>query len=392
MSSSPSTATHLDRINRARHRMHEAGIDVLLVSVGRDLPYLTGYEAMPLERLTMLVVPKDGDVTLVVPRMEAPRVVDLPEVFTLLPWNETDDPVGVVAALVGRPTTVAVGDTMWARFLVDLLGHWPSPSTRYVRSTEVMNALRMRKDDAEIAALAAAGAAVDGIAADLQAGRIPLAGRTEAEVSADLGARIIAAGHQRVNFAIVAAGENAASPHHHASDRTINDNEIVLCDFGGTMDGYCSDITRCVFLGDPPAEVAEAYAVLHQAQRAAVLAGTVGTPCEEVDRVARRIITEAGYGDRDGRCRPAAGRDGVFGRRETTAAPWLEPDEDGTGRPRARSCDRQGRARRCIRERDRRRLIADRVGARLCDRRSHEDRHRAACSSPVDRASPAGGS
>ena len=127
--------------------------------------------------------------------------------------------------------------------------------------------------------------------------RSPWSGRTEADVSADLGARIIAEGHQRVNFAIVAAGENAASPHHHASGRLIHDGEIVLCDFGGTMDGYCSDITRCVFLGDPPAEVAEAYAVLLEAQRAAVLAGTVGTTCEEVDRVARRIITAAGYGE-----------------------------------------------------------------------------------------------
>ncbi len=277
--------------------MHEAGIDVLLVSVGRDLPYLTGYEAMPLERLTMLVVPGDGDATLVVPRLEAPRVVDRPGVFTVLPWNETDDPIAIVAGLAGRPATAAVGDTMWARFLVELLGHWPSTSTRYVRSTAVMNALRTRKDAAEVAALAAAGAAVDRIAFELQCGRIPLAGRTEAEVSADLGARIIAEGHQRVNFAIVAAGENAASPHHHASDRLINDGEIVLCDFGGTMNGYCSDITRCVFLGDPPAEVADAYAVLHEAQHAAVLSGTVGTPCEEVDRVARRIITAAGYGE-----------------------------------------------------------------------------------------------
>ena len=294
---SSSTTRYLDRISRARVRMHDAGVDVLLVSVGRDLPYLTGYEAMPLERLTMLVVPKDGDATLVVPRLEAPRVVDQPGVFTLLPWNETDDPVAVVAGLVGKPATAAIGDTMWARFLVDLLVHWPSTTTRFVRSIDVMNALRMRKDAAEIAALAMAGAAVDRIAADLQAGRIPLVGRTEADVSADLGRRILGEGHQRVNFAIVAAGENAASPHHHASDRVINDGEILLCDFGGTMNGYCSDITRCVFLGDPPAEVAEAYAVLHEAQQAAVLAGTVGTPCEDVDRVARKIITDAGYGE-----------------------------------------------------------------------------------------------
>lgn len=297
MSAPTPAAAYLDRMDRARRRMHEAAIDVLLVSVGRDLPYLTGYEAMPLERLTMLVLPKEGDATLVVPRLEAPRVVERPGVFTLLPWSETQDPVGLVAGLAGNPSTVAIGDTMWARFLVDLLTHWPSSSTRYVRSTEVMNSLRMRKDTGEIAALAAAGYAVDKIAAELQAGHIPLAGRTEAEISADIGARIIAEGHQRVNFAIVAAGENAASPHHHSGQRVVHEGDIVLCDFGGTMNGYCSDITRCVFLGDPPAEIAEAYAVLHEAQHAAVQAGTVGTPCEEVDRVARRIIAAAGYGD-----------------------------------------------------------------------------------------------
>ena len=100
-----------------------------------------------------------------------------------------------------------------------------------------------------------------------------------------------------MNFAIVAAGENAASPHHHAGSRVIREGEIVLCDFGGTMDGYCSDITRCVFTGEIDPEVADAYAVLHEAQAASVAAATVGTPCEEVDRVGRRIIADGGYGD-----------------------------------------------------------------------------------------------
>jgi len=100
-----------------------------------------------------------------------------------------------------------------------------------------------------------------------------------------------------VNFAIVAAGANAASPHHHAGDHVITEDEIVLCDFGGTMAGYCSDITRCVFTGTPPPEIAEAYDVLHTAQQAAVAAATVGTPCEDVDRTARSIIADAGFGD-----------------------------------------------------------------------------------------------
>ena len=74
----------------------------MLLSVGPDLPYLTGYEAMPLERLTMLVLPVDGDATLVVPRLEAPRVVERPDVFALRSWDETDDPVAIVAELVGK--------------------------------------------------------------------------------------------------------------------------------------------------------------------------------------------------------------------------------------------------------------------------------------------------
>ena len=295
--SSTSSNIYLDRLARARSSMAANGVDALLVSVGSDLPYLTGYEAMPLERLTMLVVPRDGDATLVIPRLEAPRVVEQPGAFSLHPWNETDDPVAIVASLIGRPSVAAVGDTMWARFLVELLGHWPSDRTTYVRGTTVMNDLRMRKDAAEIAALQAAGAAADRVAAQLHAGDIPLVGRTEADVSADISARLIAEGHDVVNFAIVAAGENAASPHHHAGPRVISEGELVLCDFGGTMAGYCSDITRCVSLREPSAEVAEAYAVLHEAQAAGVAAGVVGAACQDVDRASRKVIVDAGWGE-----------------------------------------------------------------------------------------------
>jgi Xaa-Pro aminopeptidase len=289
------TAVYADRFARARATMTELGIDVLLLSVGHDLPYLTGYEAMPLERLTMLVVPRDGDATMVIPRLEAPRVVERPGVFELLAWSETEDPSGIVAKLASGARTVAIGDQMWARFLVELLPQLPR--AEYRRAVEVLGPMRVVKDAAEIEALAAAGAAVDRIADELHAGRIPLVGRTEAAVSADISARIVAEGHDRVNFAIVAAGENAASPHHHAGDRVIREDEIVLFDFGGTMHGYCSDTTRCVFTGTVARDVAEAYDVLHAAQQAAVAAATVGTPCEDVDRAARRVIADAGYAE-----------------------------------------------------------------------------------------------
>jgi Xaa-Pro aminopeptidase len=288
------------RADRARARLTELQLDAVLLSVGPDLPYLTGYEAMPLERLTMLVLPADGDATLVVPRLEAPRVVERPDVFGLRPWDETDDPIAIVAELVGKPAAVAIGDRTWARFVIDL--QRALPSTRFARGTDVMGPLRARKDEAEVEALRRAGAAADRVAAELQAGEIELVGRTEAQVSAELGRRLRAEGHHRVNFAIVAAGANAASPHHEPGDRVIEEGEVVLCDFGGTMlgddgIGYCSDITRCVHLGEPPEEMAEAYAVLLDAQQAAVSAAVVGTPCEEVDAAARRIIADAGWGE-----------------------------------------------------------------------------------------------
>ena len=289
------TSVYAARMDRVRAAMASQHIDVVLLSLGLDLPYLTGYHAMPLERLTMLVIPRAGMATMVIPGLEAPRVTEQPGVFELRPWAETENPVEIVARLVGRSSRIAVGDQMWARVLVELLPLVSNAS--YVRAVDVVGSMRMTKDAAEIAALRAAGAAVDRIAAELQAGRIPLVGRTEAEVSADLGARIVAEGHQMVNFAIVAAGENAASPHHTPGARVIRAGELVLCDFGGTMNGYCSDITRCVSLGTPPADVRDAYDVLHAAQQAAVRAAVVGTPCEEVDRAARRIIADAGFGE-----------------------------------------------------------------------------------------------
>lgn len=290
-----SSHIYAERLGRARVEMKRSGVDAMILSLGHDMPYLMGYLAMPLERLTMLVIPQDGEASLIIPRLEGPRVHQMNDVFTMVPWNETEDPVAIAHTLLGSAQTIAVGDQMWSRFLVDLLVH--RPNAKYVRSVTVMEALRSRKDAAEVAALVAAGAAADRVAAQLHAGEIPMVGRTEAEVSADISARLIAEGHQKVNFAIVAAGENAASPHHHAGDRVIQYGEIVLCDFGGTMNGYCSDITRCVHIGEVPQDIADAYAVLLRAQAAGVNAGVLGSSCENVDAVTRAIIDEAGYGE-----------------------------------------------------------------------------------------------
>jgi Xaa-Pro aminopeptidase len=287
--------TYAARIARVRARMDEVGVDVLLLSVGPDLPYLTGYEAMPLERLTMLVLSRRGDASLVVPRLEAPRVVARPELFEIVEWAETDDPVALVAARIpSAARRVAIGDHTWARFVLDL--QRAAPAYEWCRASEVVSPIRMVKDADEIAALTRAAHAVDAIAEEMRAVRF--GGRTELDVHRELVERMLSAGHERSNFAIVAAGANAASPHHEPSaSRVVADGDVVLCDFGGTMGGYCSDITRMFHVGAVDAEVHDVYAVLAHAQEAGVRAAVVGAACQDVDAAARAVIDDAGFGD-----------------------------------------------------------------------------------------------
>jgi Xaa-Pro aminopeptidase len=273
--------------------MEALGVDALLLSVGPDLPYLTGYEAMPLERLTMFVLRRAGDPVLLVPRLEAPRVVERPALFGLETWDETDDPVARVAALAGGARRVAIGDQTWARFVLDL--QRALPDAEFTPAGRVLAPLRVVKDDTEVEALRRAAHAVDAIAAEMR--DRPFAGRREIDVHRELVERMLEAGHERANFAIVAAADNAASPHHEPSTRVIAEGDVVLCDFGGTMEGYCSDITRMFVVGEPTAEVADTYAVLVEAQEAGVRAANVGTPCAEVDAAARGVIDAAGFGE-----------------------------------------------------------------------------------------------
>lgn len=290
------------RLQRAHESMALAKVDVVLLSLGADLPWLSGYTAMPLERLTMLVVPPAGtseQPTLLVPALEAPRVKPVPEVFSVLPWGETEDPVAITASLVrkcaGDAPVVAISDRAWAMFVLRLQSElrdavWKPAST-------VMAPLRAIKDDVEVEALARAGAAADRVAVALLGGEIPLTGRTERQVSAEIRRRLLEEGNETANFAIVGSGPNSASPHHEPTGRVIQAGEPVVCDFGGSFDGYCSDITRTVFTGRPSGEMAKVYGVVAEAQAAGVLAAQVGELCSGVDQAARDVIVKAGYGE-----------------------------------------------------------------------------------------------
>jgi Xaa-Pro aminopeptidase len=288
---------------RVRRRMDELGVDALLLSHGADLPWLTGYRAMPLERLTMLVLPAAGLPHLVVPALEAPRVATAEDLFVIEPWSDGEDPVESVVSVLGAagtpPLRLAVSDRAWAASLLALQQRIPGAS--WVAASSVTSPIRAVKDATEVAALRAAGAAADRVAVALQSGRIPLVGRSETEVSHHLATLLVEEGHSAVNFAIVGSGPNAASPHHEPGSRIIGRGETVVCDFGGTLSvggdvGYCSDITRTVVTGPPSPEIRACYEVLEEAQQAAVGSARAGVTAQHVDRVARDIIEEGGFG------------------------------------------------------------------------------------------------
>jgi Xaa-Pro aminopeptidase len=292
------------RMGRVRERMGELDVDALLLSFGADLPWLTGYEAMPLERLTMLVLRRSRDPVLVVPALEAPRVRLAEDLFTLVSWADSEDPIGLVCSVLGSKATatrrLAISDRSWASTVLGLQRRLTD--AEFVEASSVTAPLRAVKDEVEVGALRCAGAAADRVATALQKGEIGLIGRSEAAVSAEIAERLVAEGHRHVNFAIVGSGPNAASPHHEPGPRVIGTGETVVCDFGGSLSvdgdvGYCSDITRTVVTGQPSSEIEECYGVLAAAQSAAVTAARAGVAAEQVDRVARDVIDEAGLGE-----------------------------------------------------------------------------------------------
>jgi Xaa-Pro aminopeptidase len=166
-----------------------------------------------------------------------------------------------------------------------------------LRSTErIVERARLLKSPAEIALLREAAARLSGVAeAAFAAVRV---GVTERDVAGAIEVAIRAAGYDRPAFdTIVASGPNSALPHHRAGSRALAEGDLVVLDFGGVLDGYCSDLTRTVSVGAPTADARRLHAAVREAQQAAVEAVRPGVPASEVDAAARRLLESRGLGE-----------------------------------------------------------------------------------------------
>jgi Xaa-Pro aminopeptidase len=285
-----------ERLTRVAGAVRARGLDVLLLTPGPDLRYVTGYDAKQLERLTCLAVPADRDPFLLVPALELKAAQASPAGalnLEIVTWEETEHPFAMIKSAVGDPRSVALSDRMWALHVLQFSSVFPGAEQRL--ASTVLSPLRIRKSAAEVAALKAAGEAIDRVHAQVPGWLRP--GLTERQVGAKIAEAILAEGHVQVDFVIVGSGPNAASPHHEVSDRVIADGDVVVVDIGGTMpSGYCSDCTRTYAMGHAPDDFTKYYGVLYDAQEAATVSVRPGVTAESVDRTAREIITDAGYG------------------------------------------------------------------------------------------------
>ncbi|MDF3298505.1 aminopeptidase P family protein [Streptomyces tropicalis] len=284
------------RMERAAQAAADAGLAGLLVAPGPDLVWLTGY-APPAatERLTMLVLAAGQDPVLVVPTLEAPdaRKAAGASVMSLRDWTDGKDPYAVTADLLAGSGRFGISDNAWAMHLLGL--QHALPGTSYASLTTALPMLRAVKDAAELELLAAAGAAADRTFEEIR--NVRFAGRHETEIAADLDALLRRFGHSQVDFTIVASGPNGANPHHEVGDRVVERGDMVVLDFGGLRQGYGSDTSRTVHVGEPTDEERRVHDLVREAQEAGVRSVRPGAACQDVDRAARAVIADAGYGE-----------------------------------------------------------------------------------------------
>ena len=282
-----------ERMQRARRHMAVSNVDVLLLSLGRDLFYLMGYEAPALERLTMAVIPAQGDVMLYVPELEAPKVVAHPDVFGVRPWGETEDPIALVTDAVGPVEVAAIGRS-------DLVVVPARAAASHARDS-----LRVGGADQHCATPAQVRCR-DGAAARRRSRRGSC--RPPARSRAFCGA------HRSGTGARCRKDDRGGGPRRgRGSDRRLGPERSIapittpasvssskatpsVIDFGGTIGGYHSDTTRMFYVGEPGPEAREVHEVVRRAQEAGFSRARVGVAAQDVDRASRGVIDRSGFG------------------------------------------------------------------------------------------------
>ncbi|WP_048645417.1 M24 family metallopeptidase [Nitratireductor soli] len=287
--------TSVQRLEALRKRMHETGTDLVAIGPSSHMMYVAGLDPHGDERPVMLLVSREH-AGFLMPALNVDssrRKTDLP----FFAWRDDDGPDAALADLLKASAlpespSVVIDETMRADFALLLLDALPGAKRRFTDDT--VGFLRARKDNAEYGRLKASALLND--KATLAGFDALKSGITELEVAAAIRDVYKAAGAVPV-FTSVCFGGNGAFPHHHTGETRLKNGDAVLIDTGGRLDGYPSDMTRVGFFGAPSAEFEKVHEVVNRAVEAALAAARPGVAAKAVDKAARDVITEAGYGE-----------------------------------------------------------------------------------------------
>ena len=263
--------------------------------------YLSGFDDEPMERhLFLLVTPEDA--LFLAPEMYDEQIRDESPIDDVRTWGDDEDPTALLVS-IGEELGLAGGrllvdDRMWAMFTQDLREVFPDAT--FGLASEVLTDLRIHKDDAELKRLGEAAQIADSVSESVRALGSEAIGMTERELAVEIERRLEDAGGEGISFdVVVGSGPNGARPHHRHGDRAIEAGDPIVLDFGTQIGGYPSDQTRTVvFDGEPPTEFDPAFDAVLAAQKAGIEAVEPGVEAREVDRAAREVIEQRGYGDR----------------------------------------------------------------------------------------------
>ena len=276
-----------------REGLRAAGAGALWIHPGVDLRHLTGLSPLALERPTALIVLADGGLRTLAPDMLAPELAEI-EGAEMVAWSDGDGPEAAIARVLDGVGRLLVGAALPAgvAFALEAV----RPGLDIALDPGILAGLRERKRPDELAHLRAAGRHADAAAAWI-AGR-SLDGLTERELAMRLTIRFLEAGADPYEHYVVASGANGALPHHVTGETPIDPAQPLLCDFGCTVAGYHSDITRVYLPERDDGEVREALEIVRAAHDAVIAGLEPGLPAHDADRLARDVIDAAGYGER----------------------------------------------------------------------------------------------
>lgn len=289
----------MERLKALQQAMDAHGSDLVLVGPTANMRYLTGYRAMAVERITVLLVTRDA-VAMVLPDFDAGEFRDATGLEAVFEWADKHGPSEAIDEAfrsLGLDGTVsaAVDDELRFDFFTHLRGRLAGDPRR---ASELLGPLRLSKTSAEQATIRRAGELVShGIDVALERAR---PGMTELELKRAIEDALWDGGAESADFVLVQAGANSAVGHHNADETLLREGEPVLVDIAARVDGYYADITQQVFLGTPPPEYVRTYEIVAAAQEQGVRAARSGASAASVHRAAAGVIEAAGFGESTG--------------------------------------------------------------------------------------------